>query len=71
MSRVGKCIDNGPMEGFWSIIKTEMYYLNHFDTYEELKAAIAKYMYHYNNTRYQEKLGFLSPMEYQSKLLAA
>lgn len=27
MSRVGKCIDNGPMEGFWGILKCEMYYL--------------------------------------------
>ena len=25
MSRVGRCIDNGPTEGFWGIIKTEMY----------------------------------------------
>lgn len=23
MSRVGKCIDNGPMEGFWGIFKRE------------------------------------------------
>ena len=26
MSRVGKCIDNGPMEGFWGILKRERYY---------------------------------------------
>ena len=70
MSRVGKCIDNGPMEGFWGILKTEMYYLNKFNTYEELKEAIEKYIYYYNNNRYQEKLGCLSPMEYH-KLMAA
>ena len=68
MSRVGKCIDNGPMEGFWGILKTEMYYLNRFNTYEELKEAIEKYIY--NNNRYQEKLGCLSPMEYH-ELMAA
>ena len=28
MSRVGRCIDNGPMEGFWGILKCEMYYLS-------------------------------------------
>ena len=39
MSRVGRCIDNGPMEGFWGILKCEMYYLSHFETYEELAAA--------------------------------
>ena len=27
MSRAGRCIDNGPIEGFWGIIKSEMYYL--------------------------------------------
>ena len=26
MSRVSRCIDNGPMEGFWGILKSEMYY---------------------------------------------
>ena len=70
MSRVGKCIDNGPMEGFWGILKTEMYYLNKFSTYVELKEAIEKYIYYYNNNRYQEKLGCLSPMEYH-KLMSA
>lgn len=27
MSRIGRCIHNGPMEGFWGILKSEMYYL--------------------------------------------
>lgn len=27
MSRVGCCIDNGPMEGFWGLMKREMYYI--------------------------------------------
>ncbi|UPA31946.1 IS3 family transposase [Terrisporobacter glycolicus] len=39
MSRVGRCIDNGPIEGFWGIIKSEMYYLNKFHNFEELKLA--------------------------------
>ena len=30
MSRVGRCIDNGPMEGFWGMLKSEMYYLRRF-----------------------------------------
>ena len=64
MSRVGKCLDNAPMEGFWGILKCEMYYLNKFNTYKELKEAIEKYIYYYNNERYQEKLNCMSPMEY-------
>ena len=43
MSRVGRCIDNGPMEGFWGILKCEMYYLNHFETYEELVDLIGQF----------------------------
>ncbi len=30
MSRVGRCIDNGPMEGFWGTLKCEKYYLNKY-----------------------------------------
>ncbi len=39
MSRVGRCIDNGPMEGFWGILKCEMYHLNRFETYGQLKSG--------------------------------
>ncbi|MGN1115242.1 MAG: IS3 family transposase [Candidatus Ornithomonoglobus sp.] len=63
MSRVGKCIDNGPMEGFWGILKTEMYYLNKFDTYEDLENAITKYIYYYNYERYQEGLDCMTPIQ--------
>lgn len=68
MSRVGKCVDNGPMEGFWGIIKTEMYYLKKFDTYDELEKAISEYIHYYNYGRYQEKLNCMTPMEYHKYL---
>lgn len=71
MSRVGKCIYNGPMEGFWGILKTEMYYLNKFDTYEKLEVAIAKFIHYYNYERYQERLEGMTPMEYHEHLKAA
>jgi len=45
MLRVGRCIDNGPMEGFWGIIKCEMFYLNKFKDYNSLPAAIERYVY--------------------------
>lgn len=34
MSRVGKCIDNGPMENFWGIIKEEMCRLKTYETFK-------------------------------------
>ena len=65
MSRVGRCIDNGPMEGFWGIIKSEKYYLNKYYTFEELKKAIDDYIYFYNYKRQQKKLNSLSPVEFR------
>src|SRR5699024_10042040 len=44
MSRVGKCIDNGPMENFWGIIKEEMYRLKTYTSFEELEHDIKQYI---------------------------
>jgi putative transposase len=67
MSRVGRCIDNGPMESFWGTLKCEKYYLNKYETFEELSKAIDEYIYFYNHDRYQKRLNGLSPMEYRTK----
>ncbi|MGL5124839.1 MAG: IS3 family transposase [Fusobacteriaceae bacterium] len=37
MSRVGKCIDNGPMEGFFGNVKSEKYYLKKYSDLIELE----------------------------------
>ena len=71
MSRVGRCIDNGPIEGFWGIIKSEMYYLRKFNNFDELKLAIDNYIEFYNNKRLQKKLKGLSPIEYRTQTLVA
>ena len=71
MSRIGRCIDNGPMEGFWGILKCEMYYLNQFETYEELVTAVEQFIYYYNHQRRQHKLNCLPPATYRSLLEAA
>ena len=63
MSRVGKCIDNGPMEGFWGILKRERYYKRKFSSREEVVQMITEYIDYYNNKRYQRRLGVLTPME--------
>jgi len=67
MSRVGKCIDNGPMEGFWGTLKCEKYYLHKYQTFEALKKDIVNYIYFYNYERLQAKLNSLSPMEVRTK----
>ncbi|MGG1664635.1 IS3 family transposase [Brevibacillus sp. NRS-1366] len=68
MSRVARCIDNGPMESFWGMLKSEMYYLQKFNTYEKLEVAITEYINYYNNHRYQKKLNCMTPLEYRHYL---
>ncbi len=62
MSRVAKCIDNGPMEGFWGILKRERYYGRRFTDKDSLVAMIENYMDYYNK-RLQRNLGILTPVE--------
>jgi transposase InsO family protein len=68
MSRVSRCIDNGPMESFWGMMKSEMFYVKKFKTYEELEAAIVEYIDYYNNHRYQKRLNRMTPLEYRQFL---
>ena len=63
MSRVAKCIDNGPMEGFWGILKRERYYGKRFTDRDTLEKMIEDYIDYYNNKRLQRNLGILTPME--------
>jgi len=71
MSRVSRCIDNGPMEAFWGMMKSEMYYLNKFRSYDELEAAVKEYIGYYNNHRYQKRLNCMTPIEYRQYLSSA
>ena len=71
MSRVAKCIDNGPMEGFWGILKRERYYSKRFTSKKKLVDMIEDYIRYYNNQRVQRNLGVLTPMEKYNLYLAA
>ena len=71
MSRVGKCIDNGPMEGFWGILKRERYYGRHFSSREVLVSMIEEYIEYYNGRRLQRNLGIMTPMEKHESYLDA
>lgn len=69
MSRVARCIDNGPMEGFFGIMKREMYYTKKYQIKEKLIKAIHNYMNYYTNERVQRGLGVSTPIEYHQKML--
>lgn len=71
MSRVAHCIDNGPMEGFWGILKRERYYGRKFTSKADLLQMIHSYIHYYNTRRVQRNLGVLTPMEKHNLALAA
>ena len=57
-------IDNGPIESFWGMLKSEMYYLRRFTDRDELIQAIENYIHCYNNGRFQKRLRYMTPMEF-------
>ena len=71
MSRKGNSLDNGLMECFFGLLKSEMFYEQEekYKILEELKEAIEDYIYYYNNKRIKEKLKGLTPASYRSKSL--
>ena len=71
MSRKGNCYDNSPMENFFGIMKQEMYYGQVYNSYDELKEAIDKYIFYYNEKRIKASLGYRSPVEYRENMVAA
>lgn len=71
MSRVAHCIDNGPMEGFWGILKREMYYKQKFASQDQLIQAISDYIYFYNYQRLQRRLCIMTPMEFHEHYATA
>lgn len=68
MSRVGKCIDNAPIESFFGHFKTESYHFKKYKTYEELVADVESYIQFYNTKRYQAKLNNLTPWEFRNQV---
>jgi putative transposase len=71
MSRKGNCYDNAAMESFFAVLKSEYFYLNKFDTVDELRSGLADYIHYYNHDRIKLKLKGLSPVQYRTQALAA
>ena len=54
-------VDNVYIERLWRTIKYEMVYLNSFDTVEQVRVALARYIHFYNTERYHSKLNYHTP----------
>ncbi len=66
MSRKGNCLDNAIIENFFGTLKSELFYIQKFDSIEELKHEIKKYIYYYNNIRTKSNLNKMSPIQYRT-----
>ncbi len=69
MSRKGDCYDNAVAESFFSTLEFELLRKNDWDTREEARSALFRYIETwYNPRRRHSTLGYLSPVEYEAQL---
>ena len=61
MSRKGNCLDNAVMENFFGLLKSELLYLQNFDSLEHFKQELVDYLDYYNNGRIKATLKGLPP----------
>ena len=60
-----------PMEGFWGILKREMYYGKKFTSKGDLITAVESYIRYYNTERIQRKMHLMTPAEFHDHFDAA
>jgi transposase InsO family protein len=69
MSRKGNCWDNAVAESFFHTLKTELIYLEDFDTREQAQTAVFEYIeVFYNRQRCHSANGYLAPLVYEQAL---
>ncbi len=66
MSRKGNCLDNAMMENFFGLMKNELLYLREWDSIEQFKDELIKYIDYYNNDRIKLRLKGKSPVKYRA-----
>jgi len=70
MSRKGNCWDNAAAESFFGSLKTERVFFSNYKTREEARRDITDYIeMFYNSKRLHSHLGYLSPREFEKKML--
>jgi|SRR5690554_6418351 len=65
MSRKGNCLDNAVMENIFGLLKSELLYLQDFQSVDHFKQELVDYIEWYNTKRIKRKLKGLSPVEYR------
>ena len=70
MSRKGNCLDNAVIENFFGLLKTELLYLQEFESMEHFKQELIEYLDYYNNRRIKAKLKDLPPALHRQQALS-
>lgn len=70
MSRKGNCLDNAVIENFFGVLKSELLYLQEFDSMEHFKTELIDYLDYYNHRRIKAKLKGLPPAIHRLQALA-
>ena len=71
MSRRANCYDNAVVESFFATLEWELIERSDWHTRDEARLAVFEYIEcWYNRKRRHSSLGYLSPMEYERKLLS-
>ena len=70
MSRKGNCLDNAVMENFFGLLKSELLYLQEFNSQEHFKQELVDYLDYYNNRRIKAKLKGLPPDIHRQQALS-
>ena len=71
MSRKGNCLDNAVMENFFGLLKTELLYLQKFNSIDHFERELIDYLDYYNNRRIKRKLKGLPPALHRQQTLSA
>jgi len=66
MSRKGNCLDNAVMENFFGLLKSELLYLQKFNSVEHFRKELEVYNEYYNNKRIKIALNNMSPVQYRT-----
>ena len=67
MSRKGNCLDNSVIENFFGLMKSELLYLQKFNSMEHFLEELEVYIDYYNNIRIKKSLNGLSPVQYRTQ----
>lgn len=71
MSRKGNCLDNAVIENFFGLLKSELLYLQNFQSMEHFKLELIDYLDYYNNRRIKATLKGLPPALHRQQALSA